>query len=210
MSELYPLNMDIRGKKVLVVGGGGTGTRKVLSLLACGADVTVVSTSFTKEIEAEAAKGGVILRKGYFQEEMCCGSFLIFACTSDKVINHRIVVEARRLKIPVNCVDDPASCDFTVPASFSRGDLLISISTGASSPALAAAVKRKLENIFGDQWIEGLALLQDARKRAKEEIADSEKRRTALKAIGSEEMLELIEAGDIQGIKNKIETLLDG
>ncbi|MGD8769898.1 MAG: NAD(P)-dependent oxidoreductase, partial [Desulfobacterales bacterium] len=62
----YPVNLDIRNRKCLVVGGGSVGTRKVMTLLDCGAKVTVVSNEVTRQLHKLADSGSIVLKKRPF------------------------------------------------------------------------------------------------------------------------------------------------
>ncbi len=67
-------------------------------------------------------------------------------------VNGRIARDARALGIPVNIVDDPARCDFILPSVVERGDLLIAVSTGGKSPALAKKLRKELEDAYGPEY----------------------------------------------------------
>ena len=77
----YPLCLDIKDRNCLVVGGGGVGTRKVETLLGCGAVVTVVSLEFSARLEALARKGRVRLERRVYRSQDLEGQFLVIGAT---------------------------------------------------------------------------------------------------------------------------------
>jgi siroheme synthase-like protein len=148
----YPLFVDLAGRACLVVGGGDIAEGKVQGLLAAGASVTVVSPTLVASL-AEAARAGRLehRRRGYRDGDLA-GFALAFAATGEPTVNAAVAREGRRSGVWVNAVDDPAHCDFIVPALLRRGSLTVAVSTGGASPALARAVREELEQHLGDDY----------------------------------------------------------
>lgn len=160
---LYPINLRITDRTCLVIGGGTVALRKIESLLLCGARVRVVSPNAVEEIPALALAGKIEwCRRGYIPGDLQ-GVFLAIAATDNPLVQRQISEEAAALPVLLNSVDDPATCDFQVPSSVRRKDLLITISTGGASPALARQIRIKLEQEFG--WEYGVLLTLLARLR---------------------------------------------
>lgn len=160
---LYPINLRITDRPCLVIGGGTVALRKIESLLLCGACVRVVSPNAVEEIQALALAGKIEwCQRGYIPGDLH-GVFLAIAATDKPLVQRQISEEAAALPVLLNSADDPASCDFQVPSSVRRKDLLITISTGGASPALARQIRRKLEQEFG--WEYGVLLSLLARLR---------------------------------------------
>lgn len=195
--KLYPAMLNIAGRKVLVVGGGEVALRKIRDLLECGALVTAISPDFHESITGRAASSPdalTLLRRPYRQGD--CGGFLIvFAATDSNATNREIYREASENNILINAVDDPENCTFYVPSWFRRDDLLVAVSTGGISPALAAKLRRGIEDAIPEAIEEKLDALRHARwmLRDDEEFRDltSQQRGEILKAIVmNDEMLE--------------------
>ena len=179
----YPVNLNVRGRRCVVIGGGAVGTRKALRLAACGARVTVISPVVTKALQPHIDSGAVHwVRRGYRRGDLLLdplenevsapedpgGServFLAFSTTEDPAINVRVRDDARRLGILCNIADRPGDCDFTLPALVARGDLTVAVSTSGSSPALARRLRKELEEQLGEEYAVGLKILGAARKR---------------------------------------------
>ena len=162
----YPVNLDITGRFCLVVGGGPVASRKIVSLLECGARVRVVSPDVNRLIADAAAEGRIEwLRRKYTVSDLN-GMFLVFAATSDGDTQERIAADSKKAGVLLNCVDDPEKCDFQVPAKIRRGKLLIAISTGGGSPALASRIKCRLQKEYGPEY----GLLVDLMSAVREQL----------------------------------------
>lgn len=148
----YPINLDIRGRNCLVIGGGGVGTRKVEMLLACGARVKVVSPAVSARLMQMADNGAVTLKKRAYRREDLEGMLLVIGATDDEQLNRRISQDADRMGTLCNIADRPEICNFILPAVVRRGDLILSISTSGKSPAMAKKLRRELEGQFGEEY----------------------------------------------------------
>ena len=155
----YPVNLDIRNRKCLVVGGGSVGTRKAMTLLDCGAKVTVVSTDAAEQLLKLADHGSIILKKRPYQTSDLDGKFLVIGATNNEDSNLQIHADAELLGILCNIADRPEACNFILPSIVNRGDLVISISTSGKSPAFAKKLRKDLERDFGNEYAEFLKLM---------------------------------------------------
>jgi len=161
----FPIQLDIRNRHCLVVGGGGVGTRKAKSLLACGARVTVVSPEASKELKDLADRGEVTLRRREYASADLQGVFLVIGATDDESLNRRISADAEDFRLLCNIADRPEKCNFILPAVVQRGDLVITVSTSGQSPALAKKLRRDLQAQFGDEYARLIELMGAVRKR---------------------------------------------
>jgi precorrin-2 dehydrogenase/sirohydrochlorin ferrochelatase len=138
----YPLFLNLTNKPVIVIGGGTVAQRKIRSLLAAGARVTVISPDIVR-----LPKTVRWLRRRYRNGDLR-GARLVVSATDDQAVNARVCAEAKRRKLLVNCVAPPSAGNFIVPAVARRGSLTIAISTGGVSPALAKRLRRDLERLL--------------------------------------------------------------
>jgi precorrin-2 dehydrogenase/sirohydrochlorin ferrochelatase len=145
---LYPLFMDVSGKRCVVVGGGGVASRKARGLLGSGAHVVVVSPEVAPEIEAMDV---AVERRPYAPGDLA-GAALAFAATDRREVNAAVAREATQNGIPVNVADRPTEGDFALPSVLRRGGLQVAVSTGGASPTLARRVRDALEPSFGAEW----------------------------------------------------------
>jgi len=165
MAAYYPAFLDVRGRRCLVVGGGGVAERKVTGLLDAGARVRVVSPTLTSALAGLAAAGIVEHRARRFRRHDAQGCALVVAATGAPTVDGAVAAAARRTRALVNVVDRPAACDFILPSVLRRGDLQIAVSTGGKSPALAREIRRRLEAEIGDDYEALVARVGEARAR---------------------------------------------
>ena len=160
----YPLVLTNLGRvRCVVVGGGAVAERKVRDLLAGGARPQVISPLLTQGLAAWREAGQIEHVARAYQEGDLAGAFLAVAAASDRGVNALVAAEGVRLGILVNIADDPAAGNFHTAAAVRRGDLLLTISTGGSSPALAAHLRREIEARYGDEYARLLVILRSVR-----------------------------------------------
>ncbi len=148
----YPVFVDIKDRKVVVVGGGEVAERKVKVLLKCGAKIYLIAKELTDNLH-NLVKNNIVSYIGReFEENALEGAVLVIAATNDPGINRLVSLKARARNIFVNTVDQPQDCTFIVPSVINRGDLVIAISTSGKSPALAKRIRKELEKSFDDSY----------------------------------------------------------
>ncbi len=161
----YPVNLDILNRKCLVVGGGGVGTRKVITLLDCGAIVTVVSPDVSEKLLKLAGNGSIAWEKRSYLTSDLDGIFLVIGATNNEELNRQISADAEKINLLCNIADRPDVCNFILPSIVNRGDLVIAISTSGKSPAFAKTLRKELEKQFGVEYAEFLRLMGAIRKK---------------------------------------------
>lgn len=200
----YPLYVDLEGKKCVVIGGGDVAERKVASLLECGAVVEVISPELTQGLR-ELAEGGVLSIKdrGYEPGDLE-GATLAIVATDDNAVNKDVHREASENRIPVNVVDMPELCSFIVPSTIRRGDLIISISTSGSCPALAKSIRKQLQQVFGEEYADYCKVLKDFRSEVADTYEEPEERKRALERLIKSDAIDLIRAGKDRELEERV------
>ncbi len=145
---LYPIFLDLSGRRCVVVGGGEVANRKARKLLQARARVVVISPEIGAELESVAVE---VHRRPYGEGDLE-GAYLAFAATNSREVNAAVAREAEERGIPVNVADRPSDGDFAVPSTLRRGRLQVAVSTGGASPTLARRIKDELEELFGPEW----------------------------------------------------------
>jgi len=205
----YPICVDMAGRACLVVGGGVVAERKASGLLESGARVTVVSPAITARLEAWAHEGQIrVIRRGYEPGDLA-DQPLVFVATDDGVVNAAVAADARAAGVLINAADDPAHCDFILPAVLRRGALTVAVSTGGASPALSRAVRDELETHFDrEDYASLLEVAADARARLRERSAPQpwERWRQALDG----EVRRLVSAGRVGEARARLMERLGG
>ena len=148
MTDYYPIAIRLKNKRAVIAGGGTVAERKVISLLQAQAAVEVVSPALTKTIKALAASGRIKWTKRRIRQDDIKGAAIVIAATSDRTVNEKISVWAKRLGIPANAVDDKASSDFISPAVFKKEKAIITVYTDGKDPELS----RDLKNFLKERW----------------------------------------------------------
>ncbi len=146
----YPLVADLSGRAVIVIGGGDVATRKVEGLLAADAAVTVISPALAPALSTLATAGRVRHVCRQYEHGDLRDADLVFVATDDLANTRAVVAEAREHRVWVNAADDPEHCDFILPAVIRRGPLVVTVTTGGTSPAVARAIREELEDVIGD------------------------------------------------------------
>ena len=162
---LYPLNVDLSGRSLILVGGGRVAERKVRGILSAGTEtsICVIAPKITMVLQEHAAAGRLCWKQACYADGMLEGAFLVYAATDLREVNAAVAAEAKRRGIPVNVIDDPAASTFQVPASIRRGELILSVSTAGGSPALSRAIRMELEEMYPPafgMWLERVSCLR--------------------------------------------------
>lgn len=199
-SPYYPIFLNIRDRKCMVIGGGQVALRKVKSLLECGAEVKLISPSLCPELDtlAESRTIGVI-RKSYQAGDLQ-GAFIVIAATDSSDINSEIAKECHNIGVWVNVVDNAEESDFILPSSLHRGSLTIAVATSGRSPALSRKIRMLLEREFDEEYASMVLLIEEVRAKIKRQgIKVNED--DWQKALDLDLILELIKQGDDEKAK---------
>jgi precorrin-2 dehydrogenase/sirohydrochlorin ferrochelatase len=196
----YPVHLDINNRKVLVVGGGSVGTRKVKTLLDCSARVTVVSPEVSRKLRELAASGDIKLAERSYQSEDLNGVFVVIGATDDETLNQQISSDADRLNTLCNIADRPEVCNFILPSIVQRDDLVITISTSGKSPALAKKLRQALENQFGEEYGTLLQLMGAIRKKLLQQAHKPEAHKPLFEQLINSDLIVMIQAGKTEEI----------
>lgn len=155
----YPVSLDLRGRRCVVVGGGPVAAAKARGLLDAGAEVLVVAA------DGDVDLPGVAVARRPFDAADLDGAWLVIAASGDAADHERVHAAAETAGVWVNAADDPAHCTFTLPAVVRRGPVTVAVATGGASPALASWLRRRLDEELGPE-IELLAGLLASEREA--------------------------------------------
>ena len=207
----YPVHLDINDRNCLVVGGGGVGTRKVKTLLDCGARVTLVSPKVSPQLRDLATSGDIILKERSYQSNDLSNMFLVIGATDDEKLNKQISSDANRLNTLCNIADRPEVCNFILPSIVHRDDLVITISTSGQSPAMAKKLRKSLENQFGKEYGTLLRLMGAIRKKLLQQAHEPEAHRPLFEQLINSDLIGMIQEGEVEKIDSLLlEILGDG
>ena len=159
-----PVNLLVRGRRVVVVGAGNIAARKIEPLLDLGAEVHVIAPAVGAAVRKWADAGRCSLAERAFAPGDLDGAWLALTATDDPAVNAAVHTDAEAARVWVNSADDPANCSFTMMSVVRRSDLVVAVGTGGRSPALAAHLRRLLNEELGPEYEVLLDLLSEARE----------------------------------------------
>ena len=150
----FQINLDVKDRPCLVVGGGDEATEKTNRLLATGARVTVISPKLSEELKVLAASAKILHRGRRFKASDVEGGIWLALNTvrTDEVLSRDLYQLARQKGFLLCSTDQPEYSTFTLPALVERGPLRIAISTSGVSPALAKRLREDLEPLFDERF----------------------------------------------------------
>ena len=206
---MYPISLNIEGKLCAVVGGGNVAERKVLSLLNACASVRIVSPQLTEVLSKQTANASVEWRNRGYRSGDLDGALLVFAATDNRDVQDAVVRDAQKAGLLVNVADAPDLCDFQVPAVVRRESLNIAVSTNGTSPALAAKIRRELEDRYGDEYADLLRLMSRLRARiCNDSSSDGTDRKILFQNILHEDIIDWIRGEQWERLSQHLDTVL--
>src|SRR6266540_4154628 len=149
--NLFPVFLDLSGRRVLVVGGGSVATAKATRLVDAGARVVVVAPAVSRELEHLDV---TVHRREFAPADLDDCWYVVSAAPPE--VNARVVAEAESRRVFVNAVDDPAHATAFAGSGFKRGPVTVAISTGGDAPALARVMREALERLIDrdvEDWV---------------------------------------------------------
>lgn len=149
---MFPVMLNVRGRRCLVVGGGGVALRKVSSLLQEGALVTAIAPEPSQPLLRLAAQGRVALERRSYRDGEASEYALVFAATDDRSVNAKVSQDAESAGLWVNVADDPELCSFQLPARVQRGSLQLAVASAGEAPFAVRRIRQLLDQRLGPEW----------------------------------------------------------
>lgn len=203
--KYYPVCLNLKGKKVLLSGGGRVAFRKAKTLLASGALVTVVAEKIAAALEK--LPGVEFSRKKFEPGDLTPAFTLAIAATSSKATNRLLAQRAGELHIPVNVVDDAELSSFILPALVKKGELQLAISTSGIAPGFAAWLRKELETMLPPQLDKVIKLLGELRKNSRYGELNAVQKRDFWGKVHNLKLLENVNCPSYLKLKKSIEEL---
>jgi precorrin-2 dehydrogenase / sirohydrochlorin ferrochelatase len=212
------VDLNIKGKRAIVVGGGTEGIRKVRALLGQDCKITVISNRFNKFLIEQAGLGKIELVKARLKDANILDNyndaFLVLAATNDRELNRKIIERGRSLMAFVYAADDPAVSDFSYASIINiEGIVQVAISTSGKSPLMARKIRikaeRVLRRIIKKADIENAKLQEFARQEARPYIRTVDERKEFLYSVVKNRQIQnLIKEDRIEDAKSATLELL--
>lgn len=159
----YPILINLQRLNCLVVGGGKVACRKITSLLKFNADITVISPGISKPIMEIAKQGRIKVIKKSYSSKFIENMGLVLCATDNPKINKMVRKDCTEKGVLLNVADEPALCDFILPANVIRGNLTISISSQGKAPFFTKEMKGRLERFVDPVYEEIFRLAEEFR-----------------------------------------------
>lgn len=192
-TALFPLFADLRGRAVLVVGGGAVAERKIEALLRAGALPRVGAPQLGPALQAMARSLRIQWLQGNFSEHWLADDiWLVIAATDDAATNQAVAAAAHQRRLFANVVDDATLSAFHVPAVVERGPLQIAISSGGGAPMVARHVRRRIELMFDQAWGQLTTLVGHRRAAIRKRFPDMGARRQFFDRLIEGPLLDLL------------------
>lgn len=208
--DFLPLFHNLKGRTVLVVGGGEIALRKARLLAEAGAVLRVVAP----EIEAQLSElviqgGGQTLKRGYATSDLS-SCVLAIAATDDEPLNEQVSEDAKAVGMPVNVVDSPQLCTVIFPAIVDRSPLMIAVSSGGDAPVLARLVRARIETWVPAVYGELAGLAKKFRGQVKAKFSNVQQRRVFWEEVFQGNVAERALAGQRQEAERLLVEKLSG
>ncbi|MBA4382266.1 MAG: siroheme synthase, partial [Sideroxydans sp.] len=200
--DYFPIFLNIKDQRCLVVGAGEVAFRKATMLAKAGAKLTVVAPERCASFDALTE---IQFIPEHFQVQQLEGVALVIAATNDKSVNHLVSAAAKFRNIPVNVVDDPAACSFIMPSILDRSPLMVAFSTGGTSPVLARTLRAKLESVIPEGYGCLARFVERFRQPVKVRITDTAQRRIFWEEVIDGQVAEKVLAGDEAGAESLLQ-----
>jgi precorrin-2 dehydrogenase / sirohydrochlorin ferrochelatase len=202
------LDLDLRNKQVVIVGGGPEAYRKVVSFLDAGSKILVVSLTFLHEIHTLYELKKVRLQKENIQDAQSFFSSLenvpdvLVAVTNDPDLNSQLVTVGKVAGCMVYAVDNPEISDFMLPALAKIDDVRIAVSTQGASPSMARVLRQRIEKMISKQDLLQIKLQEFVRAELKQKISDQKIRKIVLSEIIEDPQIQkLLKKGNMEHAK---------
>jgi len=207
--DYMPFFFDLKGRRCLVIGGGGIATRKARLLAKAQATLIVVAPYISEELQQLVAttKGEAFLRPYTIDDLQQC--VLVICATDDAQVNKQVSNDAQARCLPVNVVDSPELCSIITPAIVDRSPLMVAITSGGEAPVLARQIRAKLEVMLPSSYGVLATLASGFRDRVKKLLPSGEARLRFWEKVFNGSIAELVFAGKLTEAEHTIDTLLN-
>ncbi|MGQ0538937.1 MAG: siroheme synthase CysG [Gemmatimonadaceae bacterium] len=203
----YPVFLDLRQRRAVVIGAGAVAAQKVQGLLEAGAHVTVVSPVISAALESLAASGAIAVERRSYRPGDLARAVIAVAATDNRKVNAAIWREAEIRGTLLNAVDDVDHCHFIAPSVHRQGDIAVAVSSGGKCPALAVRLREKIAPLVTGEHATLADFLGAVRPEVAELSLDAEQRRSLWYAIVDSDVPELVRRKDLVAARRRVREL---
>jgi uroporphyrin-III C-methyltransferase / precorrin-2 dehydrogenase / sirohydrochlorin ferrochelatase len=207
--QALPIFFNIKDRLCIVIGGGDIATRKVTMLLKANAAVTLISPALCQELSLMVEERKIQYHNATFEASQLHGACLVIAATDDENVNEAVSVAAKLQNIPVNVVDAPDLCTFTMGSIIDRSPVVIAVSSEGKAPVLARYIRTKIETMLPASYGRIAAIAGEFREQVKTKFTTSQARRRFWEDVLQGPIVERVLSGQEDAARKLLTTLLD-
>lgn len=193
--QALPIFINITKRRCVVIGGGDVAARKVTMLLKANAAVVLYSPKLCHELSDLVNAEKITHINANFEPTQLKGACLVIAATDDEAVNTAVSLAAKALNIPVNVVDSPALCTFTMASIVERSPIVIAISSEGNAPVLARYIRTKIETMLPASYGRIAEIAGEFRDKVKAKFATTQQRRIFWEGVLQGPIVERILSG---------------
>ncbi len=208
--QALPIFMNITNRLCVVIGGGEVATRKVTMLLKANAAITLYSPELCHELQDLANAGKITYVNARFEQSQLANACMVVAATNDEPVNIAVSVAAKAQNIPVNVVDAPHLCTFTMASIIDRSPIVIAISSEGNAPVLARYIRTKIETMLPTSYGRIANIAGEFRDKVKAKFATTQERRIFWEGILQGPIVERILSGQEIAAREALDAVLSG
>jgi uroporphyrin-III C-methyltransferase / precorrin-2 dehydrogenase / sirohydrochlorin ferrochelatase len=208
--DAFPIFLRIKGRRCVIVGGGEVAMRKVTMLLKAAGSIEVISPEICPELAKLHKSGKITHINAVFEPMQLDNAFLVVAATDDEAINAAVSEAAKQRNIPVNVVDSPELCSFTMPSIVDRSPIMIAISSGGTAPVLARMLRSRIETMVPATYGRLAALAAEFRGKVKQRFGTMQERRIFWEEVFAGPIAEQVLSGQEPAARTALAASLAG
>jgi uroporphyrin-III C-methyltransferase / precorrin-2 dehydrogenase / sirohydrochlorin ferrochelatase len=206
--QALPIFFNIQQRHCVVIGGGDVATRKVTMLLKAQGDITIVSPKLCDELAEMVANNQVKHIAAEFNPSQLAGACMVIAATDNEEVNEAVSMASNQKGIPVNVVDAPHLCTFTMGSIIDRSPVVIAVSSEGNAPVLARYIRTKIETMLPAGYGRIAAIAGEFRDKVKEKFATTQLRRRFWEDVLQGPLVERVLSGQEDAARNLLNDLL--
>jgi uroporphyrin-III C-methyltransferase/precorrin-2 dehydrogenase/sirohydrochlorin ferrochelatase len=206
--QALPIFINITNRPCVVIGGGEVASRKVTMLLKANAAITLYSPDICHELQALVDTGKITYINANFEESQLAGACLVISATDVAAVNIAVSIAAKAQNIPVNVVDSPELCTFTMASIVERSPIVIAISSEGTAPVLARYIRTKIETMLPAGYGRIAGIAGEFRDKVKAKFATTQERRIFWEGVLQGPIVERILSGQEAAARKALDELL--
>lgn len=206
--QALPIFIKITNRLCVVIGGGDVASRKVSTLLKANAAVMLISPNICHELKALVETKKIQYTQASYAAAQLQGACLVIAATDDAIVNAAVSRDAKALNIPVNVVDSPDLCTFTMASIVERSPIVIAISSEGNAPVLARYIRTKIETMLPTGYGRIATIAGEFRDKVKAKFATTQERRIFWEGVLQGPIVERILSGQEAAARKALDDVL--